>query len=172
MKQYLTNLKRCEMKRIITNWENDLTDTPEPFVLEFIQSHKMYSGYDFKFLSGLPHRDIRDLIDSINESRTIIFRTYLLDKNQVSSLVSALHKPIFHSHDGDSREFIFLCDDAWQTLCDFKSACKTHWGDPARVGLVDILLKKYIYFIDIKGIKYELKTDGWYNRDFYAIREN
>jgi hypothetical protein len=56
--------------RTITVWENDMTNEIDYKVLNFLNLY--FNGYEIKQLSGLNHRDEKDIIESVRDSYAIV----------------------------------------------------------------------------------------------------
>jgi len=161
------------MNRIITNWENDLIDSPEPMVKEWVAKH--HSNFELKLLSGLRHRGMDDIYDSLRNSRIIVMQPSLLDAQQIADIVKEIGHGIHVNFNGatrewDLREFVFISMHPFEDLQTVKKACiglKDRWGEDP---LAKILKNVECYFYGFAGEKYELKYGGYYASDAYAIR--
>lgn len=161
------------MKRIITNWENDIIETPEEQVTKFVSER--YSNYDFKLLSGLRHRNIEDIYDSLRDSRVIIMQPFLLEKEQISKIVAAISHPIHVNNNGARREweirdFIFLSSQPFEDLKTIKNACLELKDNVKEEALPKIIHNCEIHFHGFDGEHYEMKCHGYSSYDIIAIR--
>ncbi len=156
----------------ITNWENEMTDSPEPIVEQFVKNR--YPNYDFEMLSALGHRDIQDIFESLKNSRIIIIQPNMLDREQVVNLVSAISHPLHVNFNGASREwevrdFIFLSTRPFEDLTQIKEWCagvKDKWNENA---LVKILINCEVHFYGIAGMEhYEMR--GTRGGDITVVR--
>jgi hypothetical protein len=159
------------MNRIITNWENDMIDAAEPMVSKFVSKH--YPNLDFKLLSGLRHRDIQDIRDSLMESRIIIMQPSLLEEEQVVNIVTSISHPIHVANNGarrdwEIRDFIFLSMNPFEDLMNIREMCGNKKDHTGELALHKILFNCECHFFGFDDEHYEMK----YNRghDIYAIR--
>lgn len=158
----------------ITIWENDLIESPEVVVSDFVKEH--FGHMEINFLPGLSRRTSDEIIASVNV-RTVIAKLNLIDPAQVRGLAVLLGKRIFGCVIGkDLDEFIFLSNDPLQDAHDVAEACLTKWteeADDPRNGLTGILQRCRMRFIDVNGDGYEgyqIVSTGWANRGFDIIK--
>lgn len=162
------------MSLIATNWENDMLAEPEDKVIEFMQKYN--SDYELKLLSGLRHRDMQDIRDSLRNSRIIIMQPSLLEKEQVVNMVKNISHPIHVNQNGatrnyDIRDFIFLSSHPFEDLCQIKEWCRgVKDGFDTGDALTKILTNCEIHFYGFGGEHYEMKRIGYYSGDIYAAR--
>jgi hypothetical protein len=155
----------------ITNWENDMIAEPEEKVVEFVK--EKYPHYELGILSGLGERDLKDIYDSLKESRVIIMQPSLLVSSQIREVVSYLSHPIHINFNSatrnlDIRDFIFLSSNPWHDLNFVKSACagvKDSVNEPA---LRKIVKNCEVHFYGFAGEHYEMINDSF--GDIKALR--
>ncbi len=157
----------------ITNWENDMLDAPEEMVAKFISDK--YDQYNFKLLSGLKHRSINDIFDSLKESRVIIMQPYLLDKQQVVKIVQSISHSIHVNNNGarrewDIRDFVFLSSDPYRDFNFIKEECGSLKDQVNEHCLSKICRNCEVHFYGFEGEHYEMKCGGHFKNDIYAIR--
>ncbi len=158
---------------IITNWENDMIDVPEEPIEAFTKTY--YPNYDLKLLSGLKHRAIEDIYDSLRDSRVIIMFPSLFDDEQLKKIVTAISHPIHVNNNGarrewDIREFVFFSAQPFEDLTHIRQTChllKDSTGEPA---LAKILFNCECHFYGFQDEHYELQRNRSEYQDFKAIR--
>ncbi len=156
----------------ITNWENDMIDSPEEKVVEFAK--KRYPNYDLHLLSALRHRDMQDIYESLEESTVIIMQPSLLEKEQVIKIIQAISHPI-HGHNNGSRrdwnirDFVFLSADPWRDVNEILTICSGVKDSHNEECLPKILYNCECHFYGFAGEHYELKKTR-YPYSSYIIR--
>ena len=168
------------MKKIITNWENDMIDVPEEMITKFVSEKQGYwdfpDNYDLKLMSRLKHRNIEDIYDSLKESRVIIMQPSLFDKEQVIKIVKSISHPIHINNNGakrdwEIRDFIFLSANPFDDLNMIKEYCyKIKDDHDTGDALTKILHNCEIHFFGFNREHYEMKEYGYSCSDIYAIR--
>ena len=157
--------------RIITNWENDLTDVPEESVVSFVKEN--YPNYEFKLLSGLAQRDINDIYDSLKESRIVIIQPTLFDRAQVSEILSSISHPTYGALIGNTREweirdFVFLSNKPYEVLKELLEICSKVKDRHGEHSLPKILAVCEIHSYGYDGEHYEVKFRRY--SDYEIIR--
>jgi hypothetical protein len=160
---------------IITNWENDLIDSPEEKVVKFVS--EKYPAYYFKFLPALKQRSIKEIYDSLRESRVIVMQPSLFDKEQVVKIVTQISHPIHINNGGarremDIRDFVFLSANPFADLQEIKEICygKKDYFDSADALCVILHSNIEVHFYGFSGEHYEMKQCGYTCRDIDAVR--
>lgn len=154
------------MSHIITNWENDMIAEPEDKVIEFVK--EKYPNYKLELLSGLRHRDLQDIYDTLKESRIIIMQPSLLDSSQIKEVVSYLSHPIHINFNSatrnlDIKEFIFLSSFPWDDLNFVKNSCKGLKDTVNEPALIKIVKNCEVHFYGFGGEHYEMILDSFYD---------
>jgi len=155
------------MKWIITNWENDMIETPEQPVIDLV--NEKFSHYEFKMLSGLRNRDIEDLYASLRESRAVIMHPTFTDITQIKDLIIRLGKYIHANTLGRQtdwmiKEFVFISATPFEDFLLIKKNCNTD-------SLHAILRNCYCTFYGYAGEVYEMKSESASSLSLIAIRE-
>ena len=158
---------------IITNWENDMIDSPEEKVLEFVNNY--YKGFELNILSGLRHRNIEDIYETLKESFVIIMQPSLFDKQQVTSIASGLSHWIWGNFNNNVnnltvRHFIFLSSHPFDDLNEIINICKGLKDSVNEPALVKIVKCISCHFYGFDGEHYELRTESYHSENMYAVR--
>jgi hypothetical protein len=162
------------MALIATNWENDMIAEPEEKVIEFMAKYK--PNYELKLLSGLRHRDMEDIKDSLENSRIVIMQPSLLEKEQVVNMVKNISHPIHVNLNGSTRnyeirDFIFLSSHPFEDLTQIKEWCNgVKDGFDSGDALTKILSNCEIHFYGFDGEHYEMKRTSYLSGGIYAAR--
>lgn len=161
---------RIPENRFITVWENDPTEDLEPEIEEYWKLN--YKRFDIHLLSGLPHRDPVEIIESIDKGcLEVVIKTHVPDMEQITKIVKLLGKGIYgYIYGYDLKRFTFLTNQPEQLAKRIIENCDGPWDDDPynpRNALIAILERKEAVFFDLhSGEKYSITTTGWYNRRF------
>ncbi len=155
----------------ITNWENDMIAEPEEKVVKFVK--EKYPNYELEILSGLGERDLKDIYDTLKDSRVIIMQPSLLDSTQIREVVSYLSHPIHINFNSatrnlDIRDFVFLSANPWHDLNFVKSACAGVKDSVKEPALRKIVKNCEVHFYGFGGEHYEMIKDSF--GDIKALR--
>ncbi len=160
-------------KHIVTNWENDMIDQPEEMVRKFVKEN--YKGFKLQLLSGLKHRHFDEIWETLLNSFVIIMQPSLLDEQQVRMLVEKMAHGIwvnFNSNINDLtvRHFVFLSSDPFDTLLTIKRICVGLKDSQGEQALVKIIKSVTCNFYGFNDEHYEMRCDGHFSEDIYAVR--
>ncbi len=153
------------MNKIITCWENDLTDVPDIQVSELISKH--YPNCEFKMLSGLEHRDIHDIYDSLKESNTIIIHAHIIKPEQIINIVKNISHPIHVNNCGrippkwEIENFVILSMHPVETYKQIKLICENIKDQHEEYALLKLLRNCQIYFRGFNNEYYEMIIEGY-----------
>lgn len=161
------------LKHIVTNWENELTDVPEPRVMEHFE--KFYKGFELKILSGFRHRTINEIYETLNDSFAIIAELTLLDERQITDLVRELSHLVWINFNSNTnnlsvRHFNFISSTPFEDMIEIKRMCmdlKDEHGEPA---LVKIVKSIRCSFYGFNGEHYEMDARSSWVSDIQIIR--
>ena len=161
------------MSHIITNWENDMIDAPEDMVARFVS--EKYKGFELKILSGLRHRAIEDVYETLKYSFVIIMQPSLLDEQQVTTMVKELSHSIWINFNSNVnnlsvRHFIFISANPFEDLMAIKKMCIGLKDTQGEQALVKIVKCVSCHFYGFDNEHYEMRADGYFSEDIYAVR--
>ncbi len=159
--------------KVILNWENDMIQDPEPHVVEFAKKH--YPNLDLQLMSGLRHRHIDEIRDSLKDSMIIIMQPHLIDPSQIALIAQSISHSIHGAFCGASREwdlrdFVFLSVNPWETCQAIIEACSGLKDNVGEDPLVKIVKHIQVQFYGFDGEHYELKISSHWFRDLYVVR--
>lgn len=159
--------------RIITIWENEMDDTIDDKLKQFID--KKYPDSQINILSGLRQRHIEDIYETLKDSYAIVIQPNMLEEVQVKELVKGISHSVwinFHSNTNNlSVRFIdFYSSNAYADLKEIKKYCIGLKDAHNEQTLVKIVKCIDCSFYGFAGEHYELRYGGSYAEDCIAVR--